>query len=174
MATLTYDSNTNYTTEGKCAINYRGMENPYGNIWRFIGDAKIITNNNMQYLIYKDNHNINKTFASAIPNTSDWISYFGYDENATWAFIPAICKNANSAVPIGDYTYVDNKTNEDKCCVIGGKGSAGEYAGPFYYGMDYSYNTFAHSYNCGLMYQPIYNSNIYLNNIMKWETLGGD
>lgn len=175
MASSSSDNYNTYTVEGKCAISYRGVENPYGNIWRFIGDVKIVKNNNLQYLTYKDNHNVEKTFASAIPAKADWISYFGYDEKAPWAFVPAICDGANSAVPVGDFTYVENNSNEEKCCVIGGKSSAGDYAGPFYYGMDYAYHTSVHSYNGCLMYQPEYDTTVYFNNIMKWRSeMGGD
>lgn len=175
MATSSSDGTSSYIEEGKCAINYRGVENSYGNIWRFIGDVRIEKKNNLQYLIYKDNHNVEKIFASALPAKSDWIAYFGYDEKAPWAFVPAVCEGANSAVPVGDFTYVDNSRSENKCCVIGGKGSAGDYAGPFYYGMDYAYDTPAASYGGSLMYQPEYNTTIYLTNISKWRTeVGGD
>lgn len=161
-----------YTTEGTCAFSYRGVENSYGNMWGFIGDVKIITNNGTQYLTYKDNKGTTKTFASAIPANDSWISYFGYDQNALWAFIPTQCQGANSAVPVGDYTYVDSQSNTDKCCVIGGKASARDYAGPFYYGMDYDFDTAAQSYNGRLMYKPVYNSDIYLMNIIKWSEGG--
>ena len=175
MAASTSDGNTTYELEGKCAINYRGVENPYGNIWHFVGNTKIVKQNGKQYVVYKNNQNIEKTFACAITNTSSWISHFGYDENATWAFIPAKCQNANSAVPVGDYAYINNLTNEDKCCVVGGKASSGDYSGPFYYGMDYAYNTFAHSYSGRIMYIPTAGTNIYLNNISKWESeVGGE
>lgn len=168
-------STTTYTEEGTCAISYRGMENPYGNIWHFIGDAKVIQNNNKQYLTYKNNRGETKIFGSAIPANSDWISYFGYDENATWAFIPTVCQNANSAVPVGDYVYISSQNNNDKCCVIGGKGSAADYAGPFYYGMDYNYDTAGVSYGGELMYTPNINTNIYSANIAKWRSeLGGE
>ena len=175
VATSSSNYNNTYNEEGKCAISYRGVENPYGNIWHFVEDVKIIKQGNTQFLVYKDNHNIEKTYASAIPSSSDWISYFGYDENAPWAFIPTICKNANSAVPVGDYTYINNSTNENKCCVIGGKSSSGEYAGPFYYGMDYNYNTSGYSYGGRLMYRPTINTEIYFANINKWrEEVGGE
>ena len=171
MAAETTDGTNTYTTEGFSAISYRGVENPYGNIWSFIGDAKVVSRNGNQYMTYKNNKNEIKTFASAIANTSNWVSYFGYDQEAPWAFIPTQAQNANSAVPIGDYIYVSSQNSEDKCCVIGGKASATEYAGPFYYAMDYIYYTAGYSYGTRLMYKPIYNSEIYLNNIIKW---GGD
>lgn len=172
MAAETTDGINTYTTEGYSAISYRGIENPYGNIWTFIGDVKVISRNGTQYMTYKDNKNETKTFASAIANSTNWISYFGYDKNATWAFIPAQAQNANSAVPVGDYVYVNANSLNDKCCGLGGKASADEYAGPFYYAMDYNYDTSMYSYGCRLMYKPIYNSDAYLMNIAKWS--GGD
>lgn len=88
MAAETTDGTNTYTTEGYSAISYRGVENPYGNIWTFIGDVKVVSKNGTQYMTYKDNKNETKTFTSAIANSTNWISYFGYDKNATWAFIP--------------------------------------------------------------------------------------
>jgi len=171
--TQTYGNNTNIvTTEGTSAISYRGVENPYGNIWKLLGDTKIITRDNISYVTYKDNRGITKTFTSAIAENDSWISYFGYDANATWAFIPSQCQNANSAVPVGDFTYAQSQTTDDRCCVIGGKASAHDYAGPFYYGMDYEYNMHAQSYGSRLMYKPIYNSDTYLMNVIKWN--GGE
>jgi len=45
MAAETTDGTNTYTTEGFSAISYRGVENPYGNIWSFIGDAKVVSRN---------------------------------------------------------------------------------------------------------------------------------
>lgn len=172
MAAETTDGTNTYTTEGYSAISYRGVENPYGNIWTFIGDVKVVSKNGTQYMTYKDNKNETKTFTSAIANSTNWISYFGYDKNATWAFIPVQAQNANSAVPVGDYVYVNATSTNDKCCGLGGKASANEYAGPFYYAMDYNYDTSMYSYGGRLMYKPVYNSDAYLMNIAKWS--GGD
>jgi len=172
MAAQTTDGTNTYTAEGATSISYRGEENIYGNMWAFIGDVKIIARNGNQYITYKDNHNETKIFTSAITEVSSWISYFGYDQNASWVFIPTQCQNANSAVPVGDYTYVNAQNNNDKCCVFGGKASARDYVGPFYYGMDYEYGVAGASYGSRLIYKPTYNSNIYLMNIAKWN--GGE
>jgi hypothetical protein len=155
-----------FDVNGKCAISYRGFENPYGNIWRFVGETKLSNN----YLTIN-----NTIFNSAVPETSSWISHFGYDADMPWAFIPTECSNANSAVPVGDFTYVNTSTSNDKCCVVGGKNSSAEYAGPFYYGIDYAYDFYARTYSARIMYIPNIADPIYLANITKWENeVGGD
>lgn len=171
-ASTTGSNNQIYTEDGKSAISYRGEENPYGNIWKFLGDVKVIKRDGAQYLTYKNHLNETKMFASALTSISSWISYFGYDPLATWAFIPSQCTGANSAVPVGDYTYVRAQDSNDKVCVIGGKASAQNYAGPFYYGIDNNYDFSANSYGARLIYKPTYNSQIYLANIVKWN--GGE
>lgn len=155
-----------FNVDGKCAISYRGFENPYGNAWRFISGAKII-NNQLTY----NNH----IFTSTIPASPNWISSFGYDADMPWTFFPTECNGANSALPVGDFTYVADQQTGENCCVIGGKNNAGDYAGPFYYGMDYSYDTHARSYSARIMYIPTPDTEIYTTNIEKWNNeVGGE
>jgi len=156
---------TSLTGNGNCAISYRGFENPYGNMWRFIGEAKA---SGSSFIV--NNH----TFASELPTASNWISRFGYDDNMPWAFIPSECSGANSALPVGDYTYISTDTG-DKCCVIGGKNSSTDYTGPFYYAMDYAYDTNGYSYSGRIMYIPNTTDAAYTINITKWENeVGGE
>ena len=59
-----------FVNEGRCAISYRGLENPYGNIWRFIGGVEV-QGNNISYN--------NEEIAFSLPTTNGWINAFGYD-----------------------------------------------------------------------------------------------
>lgn len=165
------NSSETFDTEGKCAISYRGFENPYGNIWRFVGGVRVAGS----ALVYTDLQNHEHTFSSLLPGTSSWISHFGYDKNMDWALIPTACGGATNVLPVGDYIYVNSNSNNNNCCVIGGKQASSDYAGPFFYAVDYSYDIAAYSYSGRLMHIPTAGTATYLSNIAKWETeVGGE
>lgn len=163
----------NYTNEGRCAISYRGMENPYGNMWRFIKNMKGV-GNGAQYggIPYIDNIAI----PQMLPRTTSWIGNFGYNSEYAWLFIPIESTiTANSALPVGDSCYVTSNLNGETCCAAGGMCNSQESAGPFYYGCDHPYDHHSFSYSARLMYKPRYNSSIYRTNINKWkQEVGGE
>lgn len=163
----------NYTNEGRCAISYRGMENPYGNMWRFIKNMKGV-GNGTQYggVPYIDNI----AMSQMLPRTTSWIGNFGYNSEYAWLFIPIESTiTANSALPVGDYCYVTSNLNGETCCAAGGMCNSQESAGPFYYGCDHPYDHHSYSYSARLMHKPHYNSSIYRTNINKWkQEVGGE
>lgn len=162
---------TTYYEEGLCAISYRGLENPYGNISRFVGGIKVEGNgeSNGGYITID-----NRRLAFAIPNRSNWISSFGYDATDNWAMIPITISNgANSNVPVGDYCHISSTLKGTNCCIAGGRGSSKENAGIFYYGMDSDINAHAYSYSARIMFIPTIGS-IHDDNYLKWlDHFGG-
>lgn len=136
-------NNTRYTysTNGSAAITYRGMENPYGNMWRFVGYQEVTGNGaNGEYM------------GLLLPNSSTWISAFHYDEDHPELFIPII-NEGTSALPVGDYCYIDNvPVGEIRNVVVGGCSFSNNNAGPFYYGFDVKYPS--SNYGARLMYAP--------------------
>lgn len=136
-------NNTRYTysTNGNAAITYRGMENPYGNMWRFVGYQEVTGNgSNGEYM------------GLLLPSSSNWISAFHYDEDYPELFIP-ITNEGTSALPIGDYCYIDNvPVGETRNVVVGGCSFSKNNAGPFYYGFDVKDSSF--NYGARLMYAP--------------------
>lgn len=163
-------------TDGTCAISYRGVENPYGNMWRFIGGTKCVKNNGSYYIQFADNANVNHQLIFKVADASSWISAFGYDKNNVWANIPSKTVGASSSVPVGDYIYVPNGTHEQCVCVIGGHGALpdnGLRVGPFCYGLDQAYNSNFATYSCRLMHVPTANSTIHNNNVALWRSKVG-
>ena len=159
--TQTYGLTTETLTgNGKTSISYRGLENPYGNIWRFVGGVKVASGK----LTYDDH-----TLSFALPTTSSWISAFGYDKDMSWAFLPVECTGANSSLPVGDQFFPIAGNDDEYCCVAGGKNSSANSAGPFYYGMDHQYNIFAYSYSARVMYIPAATNTYYQSNLTKWR-----
>lgn len=158
----TYDNNTyTYTTAGKCAISYRGMENPYGNTWRFIGDVSVVNN----VVTHKD-----QIIDFKLPATESWISAFGYDANNSWVFLPIEASSAgNSSLPIGDYFYRSINTTTEYGLIVGGNGSANINGGPFNYAANIEKNTFHQQHDSArVMFIPTVNTSIDNNNYNIW------
>lgn len=173
-------STTTYTVAGKRAISYRGLENPWGNIWKMIGgvvvkgDGKsqggnpyICTNFNYTPDTVSDNY---EDVGFNLPSNYTWINAMGYgNSDYDWVYLPIECSNrASSALPVGDNLWVTPNTTENKIIACGGAYSHQENAGPFYYAADYNVTTGARlNYGARLMYIPTKNAT-YTANINKW------
>lgn len=174
-----------YTDSDKIAISYRGLENPWGNLWHFIGGVNIVGTGNegsgYPYICKDFNYNtgsIDNNYESVgfrLPSRSSWISAMGYkNSNYDWVFIPSECQNANSLLPVGDSIWITPNLNEIHCVVIGGTWESQESAGLFYYGCDRPTTFSKYSFGANLMFIPQKNS-IYNQNIIKWRNkFGGD
>lgn len=179
-------NDTNYveTETGKVAISYRGYENPWGNMWDYIADLVVYNRSSNSHILhicnnynYSDNINENYNLIDfTIPPITGWVSGFGYDENYDWLFIPIECNsNANSIVPIGDYFYGSRASTGLASCINGGPWFGQDNNGIFYYTFDRGVNE-SGGKNVGarLLHIPHAGSQIYINNIVKWNTkMGG-
>ena len=179
--TLEYNGVTSTTTDiDKTAISYRGLENPWGNVWQMIngilisgntasngGIPYICKDNNYSYLTLTNNY---ENVGFSLPNTSGWISAMGYGEKSyDWIFMPSEANNANSTIPIGDSGWFDANLTGLRMVVHGGGWSFGESDGPFYYGCDKQPTDSSYrSYGARLLYIPTKNAT-YTANINKWQ-----
>lgn len=176
---------TTYGNAGQRAISYRGVENPWGNLWRLIGGVNIHGTGNERggatYICSDFNYTPGTNGSNYhfigfnLPSTSSWISALGFgDSNYDWVLLPAECNGANSTAPVGDNLWVTNGLNGDNIMAIGGTYSFKENDGPFYYACDRSVSN--HKYNnfgANLMFIPTKNA-IYKSNIANWTThMGG-
>lgn len=169
------------TEEGKLSISYRGVENPWGNVWQMLngitiygtvttdgGIPHICTNYNYSY------DNLNSDYISAgfsLPNSSNWLTSLGFgSKDFDWLLMPATTSNsANSALPIGDNGWFVGNLSGIKAVVHGGGWSFKDSDGLFYYGCDVAPNdTTQKSYGARLLYIPTKNA-IYTANIAKWQ-----
>lgn len=166
MTTRTKNGSTyTYSEDGKCSISYRGFENPYGNMWRFIGGLQVVNG----HASYTSNRAAQTTVTYSLPSSSNWISGFGYDAALPWAYIPVEADaTATSAVPVGDFVYVPTST-DTTVCVIGGSGVAASNAGPFYYDCTSAPTKHSYIYSARLMHVPTANSTIHNNNVALWQ-----
>lgn len=171
-----------YSNAGRRAISYRGMENPWGNIWRFIGGINISGNNyqkgGVPYLCKNFNYSTDLTRDYAtltyyLTDKSDYISGFGYSSAAyDWVFLPVECENANSALPVGDYSWTSSALSHINGAIAGGSWYIEEKNGMFVYGLDQNIGFKSRVISARLMFIPTKNS-IYEANIKKWRTLVG-
>lgn len=128
------------TEDGKTSISYRGLENFWGNIWKFVNGINVWGNGNLNggriYVCddfnFADNKNSGNYKSTSIyaANQSGYISKFGYSAEYDYLFIPSECQgNANSGVK--DYTYISSNLNGYKITISGGGWAVGSVGGSF-------------------------------------------
>lgn len=155
-------NSTTYTSAGQCAISYRGMENPFGNMWRFIGDVTV-TNN---ILTYK-----NEVIDFKLASNENWVNAFGYDKDHNWVYLPIeASSNANSNLPVGDYYYPNLAANTLYAGIIGGFSTSNTNAGIFYYSFNIEKETFHYQHDTArVMYIPTPNTLVDNHNYNLWH-----
>lgn len=159
--TLRNGTTTSYSGAGKCSITYRGMENPFGNTWRIIGDLAVIN----QEFINEENK-----LSFKVASTNGWINAFGYDVENNWAYLPIeTATTANSNLPVGDYVYQKSETDVEYMGLMGGFSVSGANSGIFYYGLDIKKeNAPSRHISARVMYIPTSNSATDNNNYALW------
>lgn len=186
VADATYNNNVSYNEEGKRAISYRGMENPWGNIWRFIGGTYVQGSSSqgggIPYICTDFNYDYSKVgsnYASTgmnLPSSYGWINAMAYgDGDYDWVFIPAECEEgANSALPVGDSLYTLERLSGTTVLTVGGAWYFQDKNGPFFYACDRYLNQSSQAgYSARLMFIPTKNST-YDANKQKWiQYMGG-
>lgn len=141
--TTTYEGGkaTDYTVDGKTSICYRGVENFWGNIWKFAYGINFYCEVGKPFLGYvckdfnyaeskkTDNY---ENIGFALPSENGYVSAMGYSTKYDWLFLPSEVKG-NSSLPVGDYYYQNNTWNGYRIALLGGNWSNGSYAGGFYW-----------------------------------------
>ena len=129
------------TTSGKLSISYRGVENPWGNIWKHTNGINLWGDGHMgagQVFICDDfsfnesKHDGNyKPTGFTISNANGYVSAFGYgDEEFDWLFMPSET-TGNSSLPVGDNYWCTPNLNGYRIALLGGKWNDGADAGGF-------------------------------------------
>lgn len=140
--TTTYEGGvaTNNTADGKTSICYRGVENFWGNIWKFAYGVNIWGNGKMaggmpyicsdfNYAEGKNTDNYEGAGFTVTPKEG-YISAMGYSTKYDWLFMASECLG-NSSLPVGDYTYITQNLNEYRIARLGGGWADGSSAGGF-------------------------------------------
>lgn len=141
--TTTYEGGkaTDYTVDGKTSICYRGVENFWGNIWKFAYGINFYCEVGKPFLGYvckdfnyaeskkTDNY---ENIGFALPSENGYVSAMGYSTKYDWLFLPSEVKG-NSSLPVGDYYYQNNTWDGYRITRLGGYWNDGSYAGGFYW-----------------------------------------
>ena len=139
--TTTYEGGkaTEYTVDGKTSICYRGVENFWGNIWKFAYGINFYCEVGKPFLGYvckdfnyaeskkTDNY---ENIGFALPSENGYVSAMGYSTKYDWLFLPSEVKG-NSSLPVGDYYYQNNTWDGYRIALLGGTWHIGSGAGGF-------------------------------------------
>ena len=172
------DTSTTETADGKTAVSWRGTENPWGNIWKFVYGINIWGNGKMgggqPYICSDFNFAESKNSGNYEPagftvaNAAGYISAMGYSTACDWLFIPSECLG-NSSLPVGDYTWLTANLNAYRIAQLGGRWLGGASAGGFGWtlsnGVGYRYR----SIGGRLVYIPTRDSDTYTAAIEAWK-----
>lgn len=155
---------TAYNTAGKVSVSYRGVENPWGNIWKHIQGVNIWGDGTMcggqpyianDFTFNESKHDGNyEPVGFTLANASGYINAMGYGgEDFDWLLMPSEI-GGTSALPVGDYTYVTANLNGYRIARLGGYWNNGASAGGFYWSCDSGVGRRYRSVGGRLLYVP--------------------
>ena len=178
--TTTYEGGVakEYTVDGKTSVCWRGKENFWGNIWKFVYGINIWGNGKMgggQPYICSDfsfaeskNSGNYEPAGFTVTNTNGYISAMGYSTACDWLFIASECLG-NSSLPVGDYTYITENLNGYRIALLGGGWTGWGDAGGFYWYLAYGVGVRSRIIGGRLVYIPTRDSATYTAAIEAWK-----
>lgn len=178
--TTTYEGGVakEYTVDGKTSVCWRGKENFWGNIWKFVYGINIWGNGKMgggqPYICSDFNFAENKNSGNyegagfTATNVAGYISAMGYSTICDWLFIASEC-TGNSSLPVGDYTYITQNLNGYRIALLGGSWNYGGNAGAFCWGLGNGVGSRYRILGGRLVYIPTRDSAEYTAAIASWK-----
>lgn len=178
--TTTYEGGVakEYTVDGKTSVCWRGKENFWGNIWKFVYGINIWGNGKMgggQPYICSDfsfaeskNSGNYEPAGFTVTNANGYISAMGYSTACDWLFIASECLG-NSSLPVGDYTYITVNLNGYRIALLGGFWASGGDAGGFIWDLGNGVGYRVRVIGGRLVYIPTRDSATYTAAIEAWK-----
>lgn len=178
--TTTYEGGVakEYTIDGKTSVCWRGKENFWGNIWKFVYGINIWGNGKMgggQPYICSDfsfaeskNSGNYEPAGFTVTNANGYISAMGYSTACDWLFIASECLG-NSSLPVGDYTYITVNLNGYRIARLGAGWGSGGNAGGFYWTLSNGVGYRDRDIGGRLVYIPTRDSATYTAAIEAWK-----
>ena len=178
--TTTYEGGVakEYTVDGKTSVCWRGKENFWGNIWKFVYGINIWGNGKMgggQPYICSDfsfaeskNSGNYEPAGFTVTNANGYISAMGYSTACDWLFIASECLG-NSSLPVGDYTYITVNLNGYRIAQLGGHWNGGGNAGGFCWNLNNGVGNRDRYIGGRLVYIPTRDSATYTAAIEAWK-----
>ena len=178
--TTTYEGGVakEYTVDGKTSVCWRGKENFWGNIWKFVYGINIWGNGKMgggQPYICSDfsfaeskNSGNYEPAGFTVTNANGYISAMGYSTACDWLFIASECLG-NSSLPVGDYRYITVNLNDYRITRLGGGWADVGNAGAFCWALDRGVGDRHRRIGGRLVYIPTRDSATYTAAIEAWK-----
>ena len=178
--TTTYEGGVakEYTVDGKTSVCWRGKENFWGNIWKFVYGINIWGNGKMgggQPYICSDfsfaeskNSGNYEPAGFTVTNANGYISAMGYSTACDWLFIASECLG-NSSLPVGDYTYITVNLNGYRIARLGGCWNGWAFAGGFSWSLGDGVGCRGRGIGGRLVYIPTRDSATYTAAIEAWK-----
>lgn len=146
-------------------VTYRGEENLWGNIWKWVDGINVYfngegTNNNVfvadNGFTESKNTSPYTDVGFVAPAANGYVNAFGYSEDCDWLFIPSeVANGANSSVPVGDYFYSSTTGGAGyRVSLLGGDWRNWGAAGGFYWTVDIAPSTRYRAIGGRLAYIP--------------------
>ena len=179
--TTTYEGGSakEYTVDSKASVCWRGKENFWGNIWKFVYGISIWGNGKMDggqpYICSDFNFAENKNSGNYEPAgftvapKEGYISAMGYSTKFDWLFIASETLG-NSSLPVGDYTYLTRNLNGYRIARLGGTWADWSVAGAFYWALYNGVGARSRSVGGRLVYIPDRDSDAYTTAIASWKS----
>lgn len=178
--TTTYEGGVakEYTVDGKTSVCWRGKENFWGNIWKFVYGINIWGNGKMgggqpyicsdfSFAESKNSGNYEGAGFTVTPK-GGYISAMGYSTACDWLFIASECLG-NSSLPVGDYTWLIQNLNGYTIARLGGHWGDGGSAGGFCWYLSNGVGARGRDIGGRLVYIPTRDSATYTAAIEAWK-----
>lgn len=134
---------TTYNVNGKVSVSYRGVENPWGNIWKHVQGINIWGDGTMcggqPYIAEGFTYNERKNtdpyhpVGFTLAKANGYVNAMGYGlEEYDWLFMPSEV-GGSSALPVGDYLHVVPNLNLYRIARLGGDWNDRSNGGVFYW-----------------------------------------
>ena len=172
------DTRTTETANERVAVSWRGTENPWGNIWKFVYGINIWGNGKMgggqPYICTDFNFAESKNTGNyeaagfTVTNANGYISAMGYSTTCDWLFIASECLG-NSSLPVGDYTYITVNLNGYRIAQLGGCWNSWDAAGGFCWYLGNGVGVRTRYFGGRLVLIPTKGSAVYTANITAWK-----
>lgn len=179
--TTTYEGGSakEYTVDSKTSVCWRGKENFWGNIWKFVYGISIWGNGKMDggqpYICSDFNFAENKNSGNYEPAgftvapKEGYISAMGYSTKFDWLFIASETLG-NSSLPVGDYTYLIQNLNGYRIARLGGYWGNWSSAGAFCWHLYSGVGNRDRNIGGRLVYIPDRDSDAYTTAIASWKS----
>ena len=179
--TTTYEGGVakEYTVDSKTSVCWRGKENFWGNIWKFVYGISIWGNGKMDggqpYICSDFNFAENKNSGNYEPAgftvapKEGYISAMGYSTKFDWLFIASETLG-NSSLPVGDYTYLTQNLNGYRIARLGSYWGNWSSAGAFFWALNSGVGIRGRNVGGRLVYIPDRDSDAYTTAIASWKS----